>query len=265
MDTLAPSVSALDPVVRIEGLAFSYPGDRKHNIVLQDVGLEVRHGEFIALVGQSGAGKSTLLRVIAGLVPAVRGHVHVEPRQETDCREIGFVFQDSRLLPWRKVLGNVEYGLEGLVKSRPERHRRALAALELVGLSDYADRWPHHLSGGQRQRVGLARALAVRPSLLLMDEPFGALDPATRHGLQDQLLAIQQETGTSIIFVTHDIEEATYLADRVIVLGGTPARILRELQVDSPRPRSRSDLADDKTASALRSELYETFFFQDGI
>ena len=260
MDAVAPAHSLPTPVVRIEGLAFGYPGDRSQNIVLQDLDLEVRHGEFIALVGQSGAGKSTLLRVIAGLVPAIRGHVQVEPLQEQDSRQVGFVFQDSRLLPWRKVLGNVEYGLEGLVKSRQERHRRALAALELVGLTDYATRWPHQLSGGQRQRVGLARALAVRPSLLLMDEPFGALDPATRHVLLDQLLAIWQETGTSIIFVTHDIEEATYLADRVIVLGGTPAHILRELKVDAPRPRSRSDLADDTTASSLRRELYETFF-----
>ena len=262
MDALAPGNA---PVIRLEGLAFGYPGDRSHGVVLQDLDLEVRHGDFIALVGQSGAGKSTLLRVIAGLVPVARGHVHVEPPQETESRQIGMVFQDARLLPWRRVLANVEYGLEGLVKSRQERRRRALAALDLVGLTEYAERWPHHLSGGQRQRVGLARALAVRPALLLMDEPFGALDPATRHGLQDQLLAIWQATGTSIIFVTHDIDEATYLADRVIVLGGSPARILRQLDVEAPRPRCRADLADDKTATELRSQLYETFFFKDGI
>lgn len=267
MGLVADLSPASDLVIRLNDLAFAYPGDRSHTIVLQNLDLEVAHGDFVALVGQSGVGKSTLLRVIAGLAPAAHGEVHVEPLKEPESRQIGLVFQDPRLLPWRRVLGNVEYGLEGLVKSRKERDRRAKMALELVGLADYADRWPHQLSGGQKQRVGLARALAVRPALLLMDEPFGALDPATRHGLQDQLLAIWQATGTSIIFVTHDIDEATYLADRVIVLGGKPARIVRELAVDEPRPRlrHRNGGTDNAEAADLRDELYGTFFRTDSV
>jgi NitT/TauT family transport system ATP-binding protein len=251
--------STIKPVIRLTDLAFSYPDDRSHNIVLENLNLEVSHGDFVALVGQSGAGKSTLLRVIAGLVPAARGRVQVEPASESESRPIGMVFQDPRLLPWRRVAGNVEYGLEGLVKSPVQRHKRALEALALVGLENLADRWPHQLSGGQRQRVGLARALAVRPSLLLMDEPFGALDVGTRHGLQDQLLAIWQETGTSIIFVTHDIDEAVYLGTRVLVLGGSPAHITRDLTVDTPHPRQRQHAANSETRRGLHGELHQIF------
>ena len=260
MDAIADLDSASNLVIRLTDLAFSYPGDRSQTIVLQNLNLEVAHGDFVALVGQSGVGKSTLLRVIAGLAPAVYGEVHVEPLKEAESRQIGLVFQDSRLLPWRRVLGNIEYGLEGLVKSSHERKQRARDALALVGLVDFADRWPHQLSGGQRQRVGLARALAVRPALLLMDEPFGSLDPATRHGLQDQLLAIWQKTGTSIIFVTHDMNEATYLADKVVVLGGKPASIVRELAVEAPRPRLRHNNLSNPADADLQDELYGTFF-----
>lgn len=247
------------PVVRLENLAFRYLGSRNNTIVLQNLDLTVSHGEFIALVGKSGVGKSTLLRVIAGLAPVADGSVYVEPSTEVDARRIGLVFQDPRLLPWRRTIANVEYGLEGMVKSRSERRTRAAAALEMVGLLDLADRWPHQLSGGQRQRVGLARALAVRPALLLMDEPFGALDPVTRRGLQDQLLAIWESTCASIIFVTHDIDEAAYLADRVIVLGGTPARIIREFEIESPRPRRRNHSALGGETGSLERELYGAF------
>lgn len=265
MDALADDGFLNDLVIRLNDLSFAYPGDHSHTTVLQGLNLEVAHGDFVALVGQSGAGKSTLLRVIAGLAPSTQGQVHVEPIKEPESRQIGLVFQDSRLLPWRRVLGNVEYGLEGLVKSREERKRRAREALELVDLADYAERWPHQLSGGQRQRVGIARALAVRPALLLMDEPFGSLDPATRHGLQDQLLTIWKETGTSIIFVTHDIDEATYLADRVIVLGGKPAHIVREFAVETSRPRPRHHGHGDEAATGLRKELYGTFFSKEAV
>ncbi|MFD1330586.1 ABC transporter ATP-binding protein [Methylopila musalis] len=258
MDAVTTLRPAERPVVRLRNLAFGYPGDRS-SIVLHNLDLDVGHGEFIALVGKSGVGKSTLLRVIAGLAPPVRGTVEVEPAKEPGSRPLGLVFQDARLLPWRKVVANVEYGLEGLVRSRQERRARALDALRLVGLGDYVDRWPHQLSGGQRQRVGIARALALRPKLLLMDEPFGALDPVTRLTLQDELLAIWRNTGASIVFVTHDLDEATYLADRVILLGGSPAHIVREFSVDAPRPRARDRHRGESGASALHVEVYETF------
>lgn len=247
------------PVVCLNKLGYAYPrSSRDSNLVLENIDLELARGDFVALVGQSGSGKSTLLRIIAGLLPAAHGHVHVEAPLVPEARSIGIVFQDPRLLPWRRVLGNVEYGLEGLVKDRGERRRRASAALELVGLSDFATRWPHELSGGQQQRVGIARALTVRPSLLLMDEPFGALDPATRHDLQDQLLEIWKKTGTTIVFVTHDIDEAVYLADLVIVLGGSPAHIVSELNVERARPRARPHNANRTAPPSLHDELYQS-------
>ena len=227
------------PMIQIRDLAVSYPGDKQHAPVMQGLTLEIAHGEFVALVGPSGIGKSTLLRVIAGLMPAAAGRVIVDPPQDLHRRSIGFVFQDARLLPWRKVLANVEYGLEGLLESRAERRQRAEEALKLVGLEAYAQRWPSQLSGGQRQRVAIARALAVRPSLLLMDEPFSALDPVTRQGLQDELLRLWKESDASIILVTHDMDEAAYLADRIIVLGDQPARAVREVYLDTTRPRQR--------------------------
>jgi NitT/TauT family transport system ATP-binding protein len=261
METLAGtarSVPTDQPVVSLSKLAFAYSGSAQDShLVLENIDLELARGDFIALTGQSGSGKSTLLRIIAGLTPAARGNVHVEAPSVPEARSIGLVFQDPRLLPWRRVIGNVEYGLEGLVKNRSERRSRALAALELVGLSELAMRWPHQLSGGQQQRVGIARALAVRPSLLLMDEPFGALDPATRHDLQDQLLAIWKQTRTTVVFVTHDIDEAVYLADRVIILGGSPAHIVRELKVETVRPRARQHHPGHSASSSLHDELYQ--------
>jgi NitT/TauT family transport system ATP-binding protein len=172
------------------------------------------------------------------------------------------VFQEPRLLPWRSVVGNVALGLEGLGLGRAEQENRARAALALVGLADYAPRWPHALSGGQRQRVGIARALAVEPDLLLMDEPFGALDAITRESLQDELLRIWQKTGKSILFVTHDIEEATYLGDRVLLLGGAPATIRAAYPIASPRPRTRADAQAQKIAASVKSDLFD--LVQDG-
>lgn len=262
METLAStgrSVSPDQPVVCLSKVAFSYTGSsHDQHLVLENIDLELARGDFVALVGQSGSGKSTLLRIVAGLVPPAHGQVHVEAPPLSEARPIGLVFQDPRLLPWRRVLGNAEYGLEGLVKDRGERHSRALAALDLVGLSDLAMRWPHQLSGGQQQRVGIARALAVRPSLLLMDEPFGALDPATRHDLQDQLLAIWKQSRTTVVFVTHDIDEAVYLADRVIILGGSPSHIVRELNVEAVRPRTRQHDLGHTASPGLHDELYQS-------
>ena len=182
---------------------------------------------------------------------------------ETGSRSTALVFQDARLLPWRRVLRNAELGLEGLGLSAAARRSRAEAALALVGLASQAGKWPHQLSGGQRQRVGIARALAVRPGLLLVDEPFGALDAITRDTLQDELLRLWQETGATIIFVTHDLNEAVYLADRVIILGGTPATVTRDIAVDLPRPRQRGEL--ESRVGQLRDAISEAFIGGSGI
>lgn len=253
-------------IVDIRDLAFGYgAADGEVTIVLEELTLTLGRGGFLAVVGPSGAGKSTLLRVIAGLIPPQSGTVEVTARPAAGQRPAAMVFQEPRLLPWRRVAGNVEFGLEGLVPARAERHRRAAAALKLVGLAGAERKWPHQLSGGQRQRVGLARALAVQPALLLMDEPFSALDTITRQSLQDELLRIWRETGTSILLVTHDLDEAVYLADRVILLDGKPARVAQDLIIDLPRPRQREARAFGDNVRVIREAMSAGYVDGDGI
>ena len=168
---------------------------------------------------------------------------------------MALVFQDPRLMPWRTVIANVAFGMEKTTPARAQIRERAQLALAAVGLRDMAQRWPRQLSGGQRQRVAIARALAVRPSILLMDEPFSALDIATREALQDELLRIWSETGKTILFVTHDIDEAVYLADRVVALGGSPGEVRSSRAVDVPRPRRRGALALQEIALDIKAAI----------
>ncbi|MDZ5649374.1 ABC transporter ATP-binding protein [Nitrospirillum sp. BR 11828] len=247
-------------MIEIRDLSLAFPNPASpdgRTVVLRDFNLSVAPGEFIAIVGASGVGKSTLLRVVAGLVPPNSGTVsHAQGGGPlTGRRPYGLVFQDARLLPWRTVRANVAFGLEGLGLSRAERRRRAEEALALVGLADKAGRWPHQLSGGQRQRVAIARALAVDPDLLMMDEPFGALDAITRQSLQDELLDLWRRTAKTILFVTHDIDEAVYLADRVILLAGSPATVRSEDHIATPRPRARDDSAARALVTRIRDRL----------
>ncbi len=243
-----------EPIISIAGLSLAYERAGTRTVILQDLDLDVARGEFLVIVGESGVGKSTVLRVLIGLARPSAGTVRLRARP--DCRTpMALVFQDARLLPWRRVVANVAFGLEGSGLSKAERLAKAQAMLDLVGLGDLGQRWPHQLSGGQRQRVAIARALAVDPDVLLMDEPFSALDSFTREGLQDELQRIQAATGKTILFVTHDIDEAVTLADRVVVLAGSPGRLAAEMPVTVPRPRRRRDAALQEAARQLRMEL----------
>lgn len=209
------------PLIRFVGVGKTYP--RSAGPVLDDINLDIRAGELVALVGPSGCGKSTLLNVLAGLTTVSEGTVQLS---QPDLRS-AYVFQRPRLLPWRSVRANVEFGLEQAGHDRAERRRRAQAALELVHLGEHGDKYPHELSGGMQQRAALARGLALDPQLLLLDEPFGALDALTRTYLQEELRTIVRRSSTTALLVTHDIDEALLLADRVVVMSSRPARIRR--------------------------------------
>ncbi len=246
-------------IIEARDLSLAFGDGAARVPVLGGFSLFVERGEFVALVGSSGVGKSTVLRILAGLIRAGSGTVRVFAAPEPGRRPVALVFQEARLLPWRRVVDNVVLGLEGLDVDREERRRRAGAVLEIVGLGGFGQRWPHELSGGQRQRVGIARALAVDPEVLLMDEPFGAVDAITRQILQDELLRIWRETHKSILFVTHDIEEAVYLADRVALMAGAPARVTQEYAITEPRPRKREQSAFQRKVEEVRLGLSETF------
>jgi len=250
-------------IVELNDIAATFPGSQSP--IFSGINLAIERGEFVIVVGASGAGKSTLLRVIASLLSPSEGTIRHAIDTRADRLEIAMVFQEARLMPWRTVSANVALGLEGLDVDRAQRGRRVADALNLVGLANYADRWAHELSGGQRQRVGIARALAVEPDLLLMDEPFGALDAITRQTLQDELLRIWHETGKSILFVTHDIDEAVYLGDRVLLLGGAPARIVRSYAVCAARPRERDQDDVSRVGSQVKSDLSALFEGGGGI
>jgi NitT/TauT family transport system ATP-binding protein len=223
-------------------VSVAYPGPGAEIILAIDrVDLSVGRGEFVCLLGPSGCGKTTLLNAVAGFLPISSGALTLK-RSPIDRPgpDRAMVFQQPGLLPWRDVLHNVTYGLEMSGRMpRREATARALALLELVGLADFAKSLPHQLSGGMQQRVNLARALAVEPELLLLDEPFASVDAQTREALQVELLGICRHAGVTALFVTHDIGEAVFLADRVCVLSRRPGRILREVRVRLPEPRDQ--------------------------
>ena len=232
-------------------------GVRREHVILDDITLSIDRGEFVCLLGFSGCGKSTLLNLLAGFDQPTSGRITVDGQPVTrPSSSRVMIFQQYGLLPWRTVEQNVMLGLEAQRLPRVDRQRLAEEHLRLVGLSDQARNFPARLSGGQQQRVALARGLAVNPQVLFMDEPFAALDPITRHRLQDDLLRIVSERSKTVVFVTHDIHEAIYLADRIVVLSSSPGRVRRVLTIDSPRPRSRDSGAFARQYDLLYHELY---------
>ncbi len=206
------------------------------------------------ITGQSGCGKTTLLRLIAGLDQASSGTITIDGKPISGTHHaVGVVFQEPRLLPWLSIASNVGFGLMHLPKA--ERHMRIAEALRHVGLADQAKRWPRELSGGQQQRAAIARALVTKPRILLLDEPFSALDALTRADLQEQLLALWQESQTTLVMITHDVEEALLLADRVVVLRSQPGRIAADFEINLVRPRLRSEAGFETTRRALLAAL----------
>jgi NitT/TauT family transport system ATP-binding protein len=247
-------------VRQLSKVFFEQNDPRKPGLVaLHDISLYIRRNEFVSLLGPSGCGKTTLIRIVAGLLPADRGEIMVNGQAVTEPgRDRCMVFQQFGLLPWRTVLSNVEFGLE--IEGRPKEERREIAEkyLDLVGLRGFESYYPHQISGGMQQRVGIARALSKKPDILLMDEPFGAVDAQTREQLQEELLKIWAQTDTTVVFVTHSIDEAVYLSDRVVVMQARPGRIKEEVAIDLPRPRWEGDVKAEPRFAQLRSRLRES-------
>jgi NitT/TauT family transport system ATP-binding protein len=247
------------PILRCDGLGVTLHGSGGAQRILDGVDLSIHDGEFVSVLGQSGSGKTTLLRVLGGLLPATTGTVrHGDNEFSGPVAGLITVFQDytQSLLPWRSVRRNVALGVESKM-SKAEATERVDEALEMVGLTDRADEHPARLSGGMQQRVQIARALAMRPSVMLMDEPFGALDAMTRASLQDQLQEVQHVTHTTIVFVTHDVEEAVYLSDRVLILQDKPASIGVTLEVGLERPRHQLRTKEGPLYLELRHRIYQ--------
>jgi NitT/TauT family transport system ATP-binding protein len=244
-------------MIEIERLSktFATARDRSH-LAIADISLSVAEGEFVSILGPSGCGKSTLLYIVGGFVPATTGAVRVKGAAVTGPGpDRGPVFQEFALFPWKSVLGNVMYGLIEQGVARAEAKARARALISLVHLDGYEQFYPKELSGGMKQRVAIARTLAYRPSILLMDEPFGALDAHTRTGLQNELLDIWERDRKTVLFVTHSVEEAVFLSDRVIVLTRSPGRIKATIDIALPRPRRRAELLVDRRYQTLVVEI----------
>lgn len=244
------------PLISMKGVGLTFGSHE----VLRDINVEIGEGEFVCVIGPSGCGKTTLLRILSGLIQASRGSVSYRGKEQTEpASDIAIVFQDyaNALLPWRTASQNVSLALEAAGTPRVERRDRIAELLNKVGLSKHADKYPSEMSGGMQQRLQIARCLAQNPSVILMDEPFGALDAMTRQKLQDEILSIVSESNVTAFFVTHDLEEAIYLGDRVIALEPNPGRIAELIDVPLTRPRNQLTTREEPEFLALRRKLFD--------
>ena len=229
----------------------------QHIAAIEDISLEIATSEFVAILGPSGCGKTTLLNIVAGFMPPTRGEIRLNGRRiQGPGPDRGVVFQNFALFPWKRVLENVAFGLKMRDVPKDERERIAREYIALVGLEGFEYRYPHELSGGMQQRVGVARVLANHPDLMLMDEPFGSLDAQTRMTLQEELSRIWEVKQPTVLFVTHDVEEAVFLANRVVVLTPRPGRIREIVSVDLPRPRAWNQLIEDAAYKTLVARIF---------
>ncbi len=245
-------------VVDVSHLSKTFGDGKTAFRALNDVSLQIKQGRFVSVVGPSGCGKSTLMQMISGLVPTTQGNIQIDGKTITGPQpeKIGVVFQDALLLPWKTALENIEFPLSLGDTPVAERQERARNMLKLVGLKDVGHRYPHELSGGMRQRVAIARGLVRNPSLLLMDEPFGALDEQTRTRMWGELLRIHEQSGTTILFITHSLVESVFLADEVLVMASNPGRIIERIEVDLPRPRDLKLLGSERLGN-LRNHIWD--------
>lgn len=246
-----------EPIIKVEHLNKQFLVDKKPIEVLRNINLEIHKGEFITIVGHSGCGKSTLLKIICGLVDYSDGTVERNGKKVIGPGPMcGMVFQDHRLLPWLKIRDNIAFGLKGLPKE--ERGEKVKKHLELVGLSGFENSYPAQLSGGMSQRAAIARGLANNPTILLLDEPFGALDALTRIQMQKEILRIQEQEKTTMVMVTHDIDEAIYLGDRIVVMSARPGEIRDIITTDPVESKKRGSV----TFAAYKKKIYD-YFFED--
>jgi nitrate/nitrite transport system ATP-binding protein len=259
----------MKPMLSIQGVGMTFATRRGPFVALRDIDLDVQRGDFVSLIGHSGCGKSTLLNLVAGLTTPTQGVLLLDDRElKGPGPDRGVVFQNHSLLPWLSCTDNVLLAVErvfGEKEGKAALLERARAALELVGMSHAAAKRPQEISGGMKQRVGIARALAMEPKMLLMDEPFGALDALTRARLQDELMKIVAATGATVMLVTHDVDEAVLLSDRIVMMTNGPAATIGEvLRVDLPRPRNRVEMAEDRAYVQYRKEVIDFLYMRHG-
>jgi nitrate/nitrite transport system ATP-binding protein len=253
-----------DRYVYLEDVNMTFTTKKGTFEALKNINLSIKEGEFVSIIGHSGCGKSTVLNLIAGLLQATSGNLFCAGREiSKPGPERAVVFQNHSLLPWLSCFENVHLAVERVFSSetRVQQEERTYAALELVGLNHAVDKRPNEISGGMKQRVGIARALAMEPKVLLLDEPFGALDALTRASLQDELMKIMAKSGATAVMVTHDVDEAVLLSDRIVMMTNGPAAGIGEiLTVDLPKPRNRLQLAEDNHYNHLRSEILKFLY-----
>ena len=244
-------------MLRVQNVCKTFHGGRGTLEVLRDIRFNVAAGEFISIIGPSGCGKTTLLRILHGLESATRGVVSVSGKPvEAPSPSSAMVFQQFNLFPWLTVARNIAFGLEVAKLATAQRKERTDRFVRLVGLQGFSEHYPHELSGGMQQRVGLARALALDPEVLLLDEPFGALDAITREELQREIAVILAQSPKTVVFITHNMDEAIFFSDRILVMGTRPGRIVEEVRVDLPRPREADAVRASREFATMREHLW---------